>query len=322
MTVADRRGRHDTLLWWCSEMGSGTLDEFVAACHELDLPRWEAARCLSALAHVEFSWRQSRWAVCEPVLTTVPMLPGRLLLCGGRPSGMLEKLSQSAAASGYDVIVDSDPIPQIGPGPATVFLTASARDAGAFAAASGLRFQPAAHRAIAKLLPMADTEVAAEPATPDPRFPHCLVDPDTLTERWDWEVPEGTEGLWAWQTWQRRSARYLREQGQWWYVPDRAWAPYLLPRPAGSDPLVRYEPAHRILIVDAAAPLPGLHARAATLCSGRTALREHLAEDVAEDHYVNVDDLTAERIIASLELRQERSQVGMVRSELGSGNLV
>ena len=50
------------------------------------------------------------------------------------------------------------------------------------------------------------------------------------------------------------------------------------------------------------APLPALHARAACLCSGRMPLRQHYAPEVFEDHYVNVDSLTAERIMTSLGL--------------------
>jgi hypothetical protein len=299
MPRADRRAAADAVLWWCSETGSGQVKDLAGVCDQLRVPAWETIRALSALAHIEIDWRDGRWSVCEPVLTTVPGLPGRLLLCGARPSGLLEDLRIRAEDSGLDVIVDTDPVPQLTSGPATLYLKASAADAAAFALAAGIRFQPAAHLAIAALLPPADLETTAEPATPDPRFPHCVVDPDTLRERWDLTAPEGSEGVWAWQTWTRKSARYLRQDGQWWYVPDSAWAPYLLDRP-GSDPLCRYEPAHQVLIVDTAAPLPALHARSATLCSGRTALRQHLAEDVAEDHYVNVDERTAELIIGSL----------------------
>lgn len=280
-------------------MGSGTIKQLASVCDQLCVPAWQTIRTLSALAHLEVASGQGRWSVCEPVLTTVPDLPGRLLLCGARPSALMEELRICAEASELDVIVDTEPIPQVASGPATVFLRASAIDAGAFALAAGIRFQPAAHMAIAALLPAADLETVAEPATPDPRFPHCLIDPDTLQERWDLTTPEGSEGLWAWQTWARRSARFLRRDGQWWYLPDSAWAPYLIDR-SGSDPLCRYEPAHHVLIVDTAAPLPALQARAATLCSGRTALRQHLAEDVAEDHYVNVDERTAQLIITSL----------------------
>jgi hypothetical protein len=298
--MTNPRDAHDQLLWWCSEIGSGSWTQFGEGCRELGLTVAQASKALSALAHVEFDRRRGRWAVAPTVLSTIPRLPGRLLLSGARPSGLMEHLRVVAEHERVDVVVETGPIPQTARGPATLLLDGSAADGAAFATAAGIQFQPAAHFAIASLLPAADIEVLAEPATPDPRFPHCPIDPVTLLERWDLEAPEGGEGLWAWATFARRSARYLRRDGQWWYIPDSAWAPYLVSRPEGSEPLCRYEPAHQLLIVDSAAALPALHARAAVLCSGRLPLRQYLAEGIAEDHYVNVDDATAGSILASL----------------------
>ncbi len=298
--MTDPRDAHDQLLWWCSELGSGNWAQFGEACRELGLTVAQASTALSALAHVEFDRRRGRWAVAPTALSTIPHLPGRLLLSGARPSGLMEHLRLVAEHERVDVVVETGPIRQTARGPATLLLEGSAADGAAFATAGGIEFQPAAHIAIASLLPAADIELLAEPATPDLRFPHCLIDPLTLLERWDLEGPEGAEGLWAWATFARRSARFLRRDGQWWYIPESAWAPYLVSRPEGSEPLCRYEPAHKLLIVDSAAPLPALHARAAVLCSGRLPLRQYLAEGIAEDHYVNVDDATAGLILASL----------------------
>lgn len=292
------RYAHDELLRWCSELGSGTWSQFTAACAELDLPSGPAGRAMSALAHVEFDHRQGRWAAAPVTLTTIPGTPGRLLLSGARASGMMEPL-RTVADQGFDVDVSAEPVRQPH-GPATLLLEGSAADAAEFASAAGIRFQPAAHLALAAVLPVGDLSVLAEPATPDPRFPHCTVDPETLSERWDLAIPEGADGLWAWPTFARRSARFIRRTGQWWYVPESTWAPYLIDRPAEAEPLCWHDPAHRRLIVDAAAPLPALHARAAVLCSGRLPLRQRLAEGIAEDHYVNVDDDTAGLIIGSL----------------------
>ena len=258
-------------------------------------------RPLGILGHVEVDWRARRWAATPTTLTTIPQLPGRLLICGARPSHLTEHLRQVADVGGYDVLVDDEPIAQQVTGPATVLIDADPTDAPDFATAAGVRFQPAAHRAIASVLAPVRLEDVGEPATPDDRFPHCLIDPSTLGERWDLDTPEGSEGLWAWQTWGRRAARYLRADGQWWYLPQAEHGPYLLaPRPIGEEHC-RYEPAHRILIVHAYAPLPTLHARAAVLCSGRLPLRQHLAEDTAEDHYVNIDEDTARLLLASLQ---------------------
>lgn len=299
--MVDQRAAFDALLWWCSERGSGTWQQFKAACAHLRLPAVRAVQTLGSLGHVEIAWAAGRWATTPTTLTTIPQLPGRLLICGSRPSHLTEHLRQVADRGGYDVLVDDEPIAQQAPGPATVMIDADPADAADFAAAAGVRFLPAAHRAIATALQPACLESVGEPATPDDRFPHCLVDPDTLEERWDLDTPEGAEGLWAWRTWQRRAARYLRRDGQWWYLPQSEHGPYLLgARPAGEEHC-RYEPAHEILVVHARAPLPALHARAAVLCSGRLALRQYLAEDTAEDHYVNIDQDTARMILSSLQ---------------------
>lgn len=298
--MADRRDAYDALLWWASELGSGRWEQFKAACRHLGLPPTGAVTTLAALGHLEVAWGAGRWAVTPTTLTTIPGLPGRLLVCGARTSYQTEQLRQVADQGGYDVIVSAEPVPQQAPGPATVYLDADPADAQAFAHAAGVRFAPAAHRAIAQALPAVRLADVGEPATPDDRFPHCRIDPDTLTERWDEDTPLGAEGLWAWQTFTRRAARYLRRGGEWHYLPQAEHGPYLLARGPANEEHCRHDPAHDLLVVHARAPLPPLHARAAVLCSGRLPLRQHLAEDTAEDHYVNVDEQTANLILSSL----------------------
>lgn len=299
--MTDQRDAYDALLWWCSETGSGTWPQFREAAMHLRVRPVQAIGTLAALGHVEIAWAAGRWATAPTTLTTIPQLPGRLLVCGARPSHLTEHLRQVADAGGYDVLVDDEPIPQQAPGPATVLIDADPASAADFAAAAGVRFQPAAHRAIATVLGPLRLDEVAEPATPDDRFPHCPIDPDTLEERWDLDVTEGADGLWAWQTWRRRAARYLRADGQWWYLPQSEHGPYLLPPAPTGEEHCRYEPAHQVLVVHGRAPLPALHARAVVLCSGRLPLRQHLAENTAEDHYVNIDEGTARMILASLQ---------------------
>lgn len=299
--MGDARDSYDALLWWVSELGSGSWLQFKAACTHLQLPPTRTITTLAALGHIEIAWTAGRWAVAPTTLTTIPGLPARLLICGARTSYLTERLRRVADDGGYDVLVTSEPIAQQAPGPATVYLDADPADAEDFADAAGLCFAPAAHLAMAAALGPVRLDDVGEPATPDERFPHCRIDPDTLAERWDEDSAEGAEGLWAWQTWARRAARYLRADGQWFYLPQAEHGPYLLaPRPVGEEHCC-YEPAHDLLIVNARAPLPALHARAAVLCSGRLPLRQHLAEDIAEDHYVNVDQATATLILTSLQ---------------------
>ena len=304
MAEADRRqAAHDALLAWCSELGSGTWEQFKRAVAHLRLGGpTRVARGLSVLGHVEFDWRARRFACAPATLTTIQDMPGRFLVCGQRPLGHLEGLRLAAEHAGADVDVAREPAHQFGAGPGTVIIDADPAEAAEFARIAGLRFAPDSARAIAGELPALSLETAGEPTAPDERFPGCPVDPDTLIDRWDAPADGGgyTDGLWAWRTLRRRRAVYLRRDGQWWHLPISEHGPYLIERPKDAPELLRHDPANRILIVDGRAPLPELHARAAVLCSGRLPLPQPYAPGFSDDHYVNVPTEIAAAIIANL----------------------
>ena len=292
----------NTLLLWCSEAGSGAWKSFSAACAYLGLPAGRASRVLSQLAHVEFDRRVGRFACAPTALTTIPGMPGRLLLTGARPGGMLDGLRRIAELQGFDVDVAAEPLHQFGNGPGTALVDADGHAAQAFADAAGIAFIPNAHRRLAALLPPAELGAVAAPAAPDDRFPHCPVEPEDFRERWDSTRPEGSDGLWRWRTWDRSRVLYLRRDAHWWHLPVAEYGAYLVERPQGCEPLARYEGAHRLLIVEGTAPLPPLHARAACLCSGRLPLRQPYAPGHWEEHYVNVDRDTAAAILTTLKV--------------------
>jgi hypothetical protein len=296
-----RQRAHDALLTWCSETGSGTTASFRDACRAVQLPVSLAARVLSALGHVEFDWHGGRYAAAPTALTTIPGLAGRLVLTGARPYGLIAHLAEIADSAEFDVDVAREPRHQFGNGPSTVLIDGDAGDGPAFAVAASIEFCPQAHLNIASVLP--DVSVnggAGVPHNPDNRFPHALVDAHTLAARWDATVPDHTDGLWLYRTWGNRRQMILRDDGETLLLADRDYGPYMMDRPADADPIIEHRPAHDILVVNAAAPLPALHARAATLCSGRVPIRRHAAPGVAYDHYVNVDRATAGRILTSL----------------------
>jgi hypothetical protein len=292
-----RQRAHDTLLVWCSEVGSGPWKAFRDACWHLELAPHASARALSQLGHVEFDFSGGRWAIAPTVLVGINGLPGRLLLTGARATDTLDELR--AAAGGLDVDIPA-PFAQRGVGPSTVLVEVDPADAGAFAAAAGLELVPDAGPRLADLAPPADLDVIAESAWPDERFGHCTIDPHTLRARWDEDAPDGADGLWLYETWGRRHAHYLRRDGVWRRLIAPEWGPYVMDRPDGADALVRYEPAHRTLVVAAAAPLPALHARAACLCSGRLPYRVASAPGYAEDRYVNLNPAVAATLMARL----------------------
>jgi hypothetical protein len=292
---------HDALLTWCSEVGSASLDEFRRACLNLELRPGAAARGLSMLGHVEFDYDSRRFAAAPSTLTTIPGLPGRLLLSGARGHGLIAGLAELATGGPWDVDVSRDLCHQFGTAPSTAFIDADPNDGAAFAAAAGIEYAPSAAMAISSLLPDIRLETATVAHRPDDRFPHALADPDTFEPRWNHPGRDGEPGLWLYRTWGRRREMVMRDgDSEPRLVLDADYGPYLMSRPDASDPLIEYHRSHRLLAVNAAVPLPALHARCACLCSGRLPIRRDVAPGVAYHHYVNVDPQVAERILRSL----------------------
>ncbi len=295
-----QQAAHDALLRWVSELGSGSWQQFREACDHLQLVPSVALRGLSVLGHAEISWRSRRFACAPATLTTIPLMPGRLLLCGQRGSDGLAEIARVAAESEIDVDLEGEGSHQFGLGPRTVLVDAEPDQAADFAATAGLRFAPQAAEAIAASLPAVGFPVSVEPGAPDERFPRCPLDPDMLEPCWDAPGNGSYEdGLWSWEGFQGRRS-FLRRDGEWFHIPIREHGPYLIERPPGAPELMRYDLANRLMYVNAHAPLPELHARAACLCSGRLPLRQHYAADHAEDQYVNVSPTVAEAIATSL----------------------
>lgn len=291
----------DALVAWCSEIGSGDLAGWRAACRHLELAPWRAARTLSMLGHVEIDWNHARFAAAPTTLTTIPGLPGRLLLTGARPYGLIAELADVATGSEFDVDVHRDLCHQFGSGPSTAFVDADPYDAPAFCLAADIRWSPNAAAEISRLLPAMTRETGTIAHRPDDRFPHTMVDPHTFRARWDEHADERTAGLWLYRAHGRKRQMIMRvPDAEPRMVLDADAAPYLMARPADADPIVEYRIAHRVLVVNAAAPLPALHSRAAVLCSGRVPIRRDVAPGIAYEHYVNVDPQTAGRILSSL----------------------
>jgi hypothetical protein len=292
---------HDGMLTWCSEIGSASSDAFRRSCTHLGLPVSRTARTLSALGHIEFDWDHGRFAAAPPTLTTVPGLPGRLLLTGARPHYLISALAEVAERSALDVDVSRDLCHQFGLAPSTAFIEADPADAAQFCEEAHISFAPCASDEISQLLPRVHIDTATVKHRPDTRFPHALVDQHTFRPRWDHDAPDGAEGLWLYRTWGRRREMILRiGDGEPRLVLDADAAPYLMVRDDVCDPIVEYRGAHNLLIVSASAPLPRLQARCACLCSGRVPIRRDVAPGIAYDHYVNVAPKIAERILCSL----------------------
>jgi hypothetical protein len=297
---------YDALLTWCSERGSGSFQDFSSACDYLGLDGRSAMRALSGLGHVEFDRRRRRFASAPTALAVIPKLPAQMLLTGARPHGVAAELATIAGQSALDVDVSSEGASQFGYGPSTFFVEADPADASEFCAAAGICFAADAHRLIADRLPLITVDTATVAHATDTRFPHAIIDPHTFRARWDLDTDSRTPGLWLYLAFGGSpQIVLLDDQGRGRLVLDNDYGPYLMPRPSGNhadpaDPIIEYRGANDVLVVNASAPLPTLHARAACLCSGRLPIRRDVAPGVAYQHYVNVDDHTAYRILQSL----------------------
>jgi len=291
----------DALLMWASELGRGGLDAWRAACRHLELDPWASARTLSMLGHVEIDWDGRRFAAAPSALTTVRGLPGRLLLTGARPYRLINELAGTAAACDLDAEVERDLCHQFGRGPSTAFVDIDPADGPDFCEAAGIAWSLDAASQISALLPAIRRDTATVAHRPDERFPNARVDPHSFRARWDETTDNRADGLWLYRSHGGRRQMVLRQRDhEPRMVLDADAAPYLMDRPDNADPIVEYRRAHHLLIVNAAAPLPALHARAACLCSGRVPIRRDVAPGVAYDHHVNVDPQTAGRILSSL----------------------
>ncbi|MEI6726860.1 MAG: hypothetical protein WCN81_11645, partial [Actinomycetes bacterium] len=296
MPTADRQDRWDWLLTWASEMGAGGWAEWKDACGELGIEPNEAARVLSQLGHVEFDRGGDTFASAAGTLVGIAGLDGLFFLTGARTFGTVEQLRELASQSGLDVEVAA-PVGQGGRGPSTVLVECALEAVEEFAEAAGLILEGEAER-LAGLLPRTDLGLVGELRAPDLRYPHCRMDHVSLRPQWG--TPSGDEepGLWLVRG-LRRYEFYLRERDDWWHIPIREFAPYLVSVELADPPLIEYEEATWLLHVRSCAALPPLHARAATLCSGRLPIRRPRADEYLET-YVNVGPGSAASIMSSL----------------------
>jgi hypothetical protein len=288
----------DLALRWMSETGAGPVrdlrDRLAWLAHTADLAvpgtatgRW--LRDLSALGHAEIDWPHDRWAVAPAVITPLPCSDGTAVLAGSRRAGLMERL-QSTDVS----VLTCRPDPATGdlPVPTAVLIqydcTAGLQAA---AADAGIRFSGCAARKLAQRLP---------PLRPGPEAPPPARGNATL-ERLDEGmsfVPAGADrdGLYRLRL-LGRSTYLQRRHGMWRHCDLAAGVFAEYARRSGIS-VMRWRPERTAcdgpvgtVFVDWGAPLPPLHARALTLCSGlpprfssaaRTATYTNIPADVAQ----------------------------------------
>jgi hypothetical protein len=256
----------------------------AGVCLSLDLEENEAARKLAALGHVEFDWVDNRFAVAPPVAVLTMHSSGCLFLTGARRRDLRTRLEQLYEEGEYDIDL-RPPVPQEG-GPQTWLVEADIDDAQHFCVDAGFTFELDSGRRMLEALPRASLEACGEEGRPDPRFPRKWL--NAQLGHFQANVDQSRDGLW-WVEEYRRDIAFIRREGAWYRVTTREYGPYLA-YPERS--FITYRSGAAVLSVDDQAPLPPLHARAATLQSGRLAKR-----DGASRHaYVNIDEQLAQLI--------------------------
>lgn len=293
----ERQRGWDALAHWCAERGSGGWASLRDAAAYVGLDGALVARGLGALGHLELSWSDRRWAAAPACLVQLEAPAGRLLLTGAVTPDMPSSIDAALADAEVDAALVG-PFAQGGRGPSTFHVECDHAEWPALERATGLQVLSGVARRLAALLPPADPLAIGVPHVPDDRFPAAPLDPDTLRPAWGKPVELGRPAVQLLPT--RALMWWVRdEKGRARRLPSGEWAPFLIERGEAS-PLIRYDSTSHVLAVDAGAPLPSLHARAACLCSGRLPGRAYLAVGQSEDRYRAVPECVADAIVGSL----------------------
>jgi hypothetical protein len=250
---------------------------------------------------VEFDWINNRFTCASPVAYFVPRSGASLVLAGARTGELLRAVRTLIADFAGEA---HGPILQEG-GPGTFLLRLDPDDAEEFCAAAGMRLELDPAIRIARALRRVCFEDVAEPGEPDDRFPRRQMHPNHGFRRLP--RPEarlrGLRNAVWWVEERRRENAWVRDADQaWWRVPVREYAPFLA---YAGGTFTEYNSVDRELRVLDHAALPPLHARAATLASGRLPFPEPFGRPpFAPAHtYVNVSlelkDLLLESLGAS-----------------------
>jgi hypothetical protein len=322
-------GRHDQLLGWLCEQEGGTASTRRFAetwgwlCHRDGRPH-EADRAalvayhLEVLGHLEQDRAGRRVGGAPAVVSVLTDGGGYGLLCGARPTRLLERLEAP----------DRDPDPRVcRAGPYWDVHRRAQRDETGEPvgpAAVYLEWDPGHHREVLDGLEALGVQVVARAAdrlldllVPLPRTlataPELSMSPSARFERWQ---PAGASGRGCWPPTTSDRAPGLYRYPSWggpvfaWRaepaaalrVVDKRVGFYLQHAWDGRRDLFHHDPFRSSLLVPRAAPLPPLAARALVL---RTGLLPRLLSGFRPDGigagrdvlvYCNVDLPTAERV--------------------------
>lgn len=289
--------QYDRLLRFVSEKGYGSWQEFkdafdfvFASSDDPAHKAWIRARDLSALGHLKIRWGENaNWCATPPLLTMLPRSGGRGFITGARTRHFEERLRE--LIDERELYLHDDLAPHKGP---TTILVAfnNHQEAQDLALGLGIEYTYSVAEELAALLsPLSSLVELCEFRDLPMGFENERLDPDSL--RWVPSDAVSGPGLYRCRTFQRNEYR-LHLGGSSWRDVDPEIGTYEVLRWGGRC-VIEYRHEARELAVPARAPLPLLHDRAATLCSGQLARFES-----SRLVYQNVPPAVAAGICSSL----------------------
>jgi hypothetical protein len=262
---------YEQLSHWMAEIGHHGFDRFAEAHNWATRGAgWSSAnaalRELSALAYIEVDWRGRRWGAVPPCLTLLPDAAGHGLIVGARTARLTREVIEQVTA--LDAVVT--PVAQQR-APDALFVAADSETALAEMASSlGIPYVHSVVERLAAVLPDLDAELAGRETPPVVRhYGMERYDFDTTKEAWIPVAHDDLPGLYRYERSGPRVMHLVADDTRRFEV-DLAVGAWADARRQGSRELLWWRPdaVNGTLDVPMYLPLPSLHARAATLCSG------------------------------------------------------
>ncbi|MFE9772961.1 hypothetical protein ACFYOV_14995 [Streptomyces sp. NPDC005931] len=308
----------DLLLRWVSELGKGALPDikqgmwWLAAryCPEAESGapgRW--LRDAVSLGYMDIDWRNRRWCAAPSVLTRVPQARGLAVLTGSRTAAFERQLDSAVR----DGLVELHRVPNDRPRrdiplPVSLFIQFD-DEAGLtkWAEELGVLYSPCFALQSAGLLPPLRLETRASA----PEFGKPLEYYDLDRGDYQWVKRPQKDGLYRLKQREGKRVCQVLQHGVW-YETSHEEGIYAVLRMQSTDAdVLRWLPEQYCgreefgaLYVDWGYPLPDLHRRTATMCSGLAPRINEHAENLAYD---NVPKAVAIKIAESLGQRLRES---------------
>jgi hypothetical protein len=263
----------DELLHFATLKGSGSMVEWRAACQAVGVPNpWTALRIMSDLGHVDSSltpWKFPVWSCSPAILTGLPLIPSKALLCGARTPRLASAIRESLPGS---LRLQTEP-QQSGP-EIWSLEQGSPSEFAQYAPTLSMQWQdPPASRILSRVIPPAEAYLkltSRRRAPPGGRGLPELWDPPTA--RWNPQPYRGTsEGLWRMRDRFGGAWVMLIQIPGWGLVEvgDLGIAQIVITQKLGhSLKYIDYDLTSHRFRVARGYQLPRLHSRALCLCSG------------------------------------------------------